>query len=116
MDKKLIRLNESDLNRIVKESVNRILNERFFDGFKNKNIPNEPNVEQEHIYSANELQWLYDNQDQLTPLQQKVLNGAMWVRARQANYNGYAKGWSNVLAKNGEIFYLEKGKLRKVGT
>ena len=31
MNKKLIRLTESDLHRIVKESVNEILNERLYD-------------------------------------------------------------------------------------
>ena len=33
MNKKLIRLTESDLHRIVKESVNRVLNEAYRDPF-----------------------------------------------------------------------------------
>ena len=39
MNKKLIRLTESDLHRIVKESVQKILNEGFFDKFYQGNIP-----------------------------------------------------------------------------
>lgn len=34
MNKKLIRLTESDLHKIVKESVNRVLKEAFSDGYK----------------------------------------------------------------------------------
>jgi hypothetical protein len=101
--KKIIRLTESDLHDIVKESVNRILKEN--------------GEGQNHIYSEKEMQWLYDNQDKLSPIQQKVLNAGMWVRARQANYHGYAKRWSNIILKNGETYYYENnGEIRKTGT
>ena len=74
-------------------------------------------VPQDHIFSEKEMQWLYDNQDKLSPIQQKVLNAGMWVRARQANYHGYAKRWSNIILKNGETYYYESnGKIRKTGT
>lgn len=99
----IIRLTESDLHNIVKESVNRILKEN--------------GEAQNHIYSEKEMQWLYDNQDRLTPIQQKVLKAGMWVRARQANYHGYAKRWPNIVLKNGETYYYENnGELRKTGT
>jgi hypothetical protein len=69
VNKKLIRLTEDDLHRIVRESVENILQ----------------NNSTGHIFSAKEMQWLYDNQDKLTPIQQKVLNAGMWLRARLAN-------------------------------
>ena len=99
MTKKIIRLTESDLHRIVKESVKNILKEH---------------ESQDHIFSEKEMQWLYDNQDKLSPIQQKVLKAGMWVRARQANYHGYAKRWSNIVLKNGEVFYYENGKMEKI--
>ena len=98
---KLIRLTEQDLHRIVKESVQRILKEE--------------DESQNHIYSEKEMKWLYDNQGELTPLQQKVLNAGMWVRAMQANYHGYAKRWPNIKVENGEIFYFDRdGEIRRV--
>jgi hypothetical protein len=102
MGKQIIRLTESDLYNIINESVRRILKEED---------------SQDHIFSAKEMQWLYDNQDKLSPIQQKVLNAGMWVRARQANYHGYAKRWSNIILKNGETYYYENnGEIRKTGT
>lgn len=102
MTKKIIRLTESDLHNVVKEAVKSILKEH---------------ESQDHIFSEKEMQWLYVNQDKLSPIQQKVLNAGMWVRARQANYHGYAKRWSNIILKNGETYYYESnGELRKTGT
>jgi hypothetical protein len=102
MENKIIRLTENDLHQIVREAVDAILNDS-----DTKN----------HIYSEKEMQWLYDNQDKLSPIQQKVLNAGMWVRARQANYHGYAKRWSNIILKNGETYYYESnGEIRKTGT
>lgn len=101
--KQTIRLTESKLRNIIFNEVKKVLNE----GFENYD-------EQNHDYSVNELQWLYDNQSDLTPFQQKVLNAAMWLRARQANYNGYAKNWSNIKAENGQIFYWQNGDLKKI--
>ncbi len=119
MSKKIIRLTESDLHSIVKESVHRILaNEGWLFGKKSKK-PNElvDKKPQKHIYSEKEMQDLYDNQDRLSPLEKKVLDGGMWVRAMQANYNGYTKRWPNIILDNGEIFYYNRdGKIRKVGT
>jgi len=93
MNKKLIRLTESDLHKIVKESVKRILKEDIED----------------KIYSEKEMQWLYDNQDSLSPIEEKILNIAMWDRARRANYHGYDKRWPNIKVENGKIFYPDNG-------
>ena len=99
--KKVIRLTESDIHRIVKESVRKILREEF--------------DQENHIYSEKEMKWLYDNQDGLSPLQQKVLNAGMWVRAMQANYHGYAERWPNIKVQNGEIFYYDRnGEMKRV--
>jgi hypothetical protein len=63
------------------------------------------------------MQWLYDNQDDLSPIERKVLRAGMWVRAMKANYHGYAKDWPNIILKDGETFYYAKdGRVRKVGT
>ena len=102
VEENIIRLTENDLHRMVMEAVKNILKEH---------------ESQDHIFSEKEMQWLYDNQDKLSPIQQKVLNAGMWVRARQANYHGYAKRWSNIILKNGETYYYERnGELRKTGT
>ena len=102
VEENIIRLTENDLHRMVMEAVKNILKEH---------------ESQDHIFSEKEMQWLYDNQDKLSPIQQKVLNAGMWVRARQANYHGYAKMWSNIILKNGETYYYESnGKIRKTGT
>ena len=99
--KRVIRLTESDIHRIVKESVRKILREEF--------------DQENHIYSEKEMKWLYDNQDGLSPLQQKVLNAGMWVRAMQANYHGYAERWPNIKVQNGEIFYYDRnGEMKRV--
>ncbi len=101
--KKVIKITESDLRRIVVESVNKILKEEI--------------DLQDHIFSEKEMQWLYDNQGDLSLLQQKVLNAGMWVRARQANFHGYVEKWPNIVLKNGETYYYENnGELRKTGT
>ena len=102
VEENIIRLTGNDLHRMVMEAVKNILKEH---------------ESQDHIFSEKEMQWLYDNQDKLSPIQQKVLNAGMWVRARQANYHGYAKRWSNIILKNGETYYYESnGKIRKTGT
>ena len=89
---KKIRLKESQINRMIKEE---------------SDVKN-------HTYSEREMKWLYDNQGELSPIEQKVLNAGMWVRARRANYHGYAKEWPNIVVINGEIFYYENGKLEKI--
>ena len=102
VEENIIRLTENDLHRMVMEAVKNILKEH---------------ESQDHIFSEKEMQWLYDNQNKLSPIQQKVLNAGMWVRARQANYHGYAKRWSNIILKNGETYYYESnGEIRKTGT
>lgn len=98
VEENTIRLTESDLHRIVMEAVDKILNDEA----------------QDHTYSEKEMKWLYDNQGELSPIEQKVLNAGMWVRARRANYHGYAKEWPNIAVINGEIFYYENGKLEKI--
>ena len=122
MENKIIRLTENDLHKIVKESVCKILvNEGLLSGlFGKKKEISSPQVEEEpqyHVYSEKEMQWLYDNQDDLSPIERKVLKAGMWVRAMKANYHGYAKDWPNIILKDGETFYYAKdGKIRKVGT
>ena len=122
MENKIIRLTESDLHKIVKESVCKILvNEGLLNGlFGKKKETQNPQVEEEpqnHVYSEKEMQWLYDNQDDLSPIEKKVLKAGMWVRAMKANYHGYAKDWSNIILKDGETFYYANdGRARKVGT
>ena len=66
VEENIIRLTENDLHRMVMEAVKNILKEH---------------ESQDHIFSEKEMQWLYDNQDKLSPIQQKVLNAGMWVRA-----------------------------------
>ena len=122
MEKKIIRLTESDLHKIVKESVCKILvNEGLLSGLfgKKKEIssPQDEEESQDHVYSEKEMQWLYDNQNDLSPIERKVLRAGMWVRAMKANYHGYAKDWPNIILKDGETFYYAKdGRVRKVGT
>ena len=117
MKKKVIRLTESDLHRIIKESVYDILvNESLF---SRENEMLEPTADEpkDHTYTEKEMQWLYDNQKDLSPIERDVLNAGMWVRAMQANYHGYAKRWPNIILKNGETFYYDKkGNIRKTGT
>ena len=98
VDENIIRLTESDLHRIVMETVDKILNDEA----------------QDHTYSEKEMKWLYDNQGELSPIEQKVLNAGMWVRARRANYHGYAKEWPNIAVRNGEVFYFDNGELKKI--
>lgn len=98
VEENIIRLTERDLHRIVKEAVEKILNDEA----------------QDHTYSEKEMKWLYDNQGELTPLERKVLNAGMWVRARKANYHGYAKEWPNIAVRNGEVFYFDNGELKKI--
>ena len=113
VEENIIRLTENDLHRMVMEVVNRMITERREGDHKFV----KGDVPQDHIFSEKEMQWLYDNQDKLSPIQQKVLNAGMWVRARQANYHGYAKRWSNIILKNGETYYYESnGEIRKTGT
>lgn len=98
VEENIIRLTESDLHRIVMETVDKILNDEA----------------QDHTYSEKEMKWLYDNQGELSPIEQKVLNAGMWVRARKANYHGYAKEWPNIAVINGEVFYFDNGELKKI--
>lgn len=91
--------------KLTEEYIRRIVRESFEEAMADNN----------HIYTEREMKWLYDNQDKLSPIQQKVLNAGMWVRAMQANYHGYAEGWPNISVMNGEIFYFDKnGDMEKV--
>lgn len=115
-------LKESELKQMISDSIRDIISEGVFDIFKKKGqnpTQEQPNdeenaVPENHIYSAKELQWLYDNQDKINDFQRKVLSRAMWVRAMRANYHGYHKNWFNICVKNGEIYYWKKnGELDK---
>ena len=102
MSKQLVKITESDLCRIVESAVKELLSEEI-------------GVDGDHTYSEKEMQWLYNNQDKLTPMQEKVLNAGMWVRAMKANYHGYDKSWPNIVVKNNEIFYFAKnGELNRI--
>lgn len=102
MDKQLVKITESDLYRMVESAVKELLSEEI-------------GIDDDHTYSEQEMQWLYNNQDKLTPMQEKVLRAGMWVRARNANYHGYDKKWPNIVVKNNEIFYFEKnGELNRI--
>lgn len=59
------------------------------------------------IFSEKELQDLYDNQDNLTKAEERVLDAAMWVRARMANFHGYTDRWYNVGVKDQKIYYWD---------
>lgn len=119
MTKKIIRLTENDIHRIVCETVNNILEEGFFDKSKKKSEPEvRPEIENEppqnHIYSVKELQWLYDNQNSINDFERNILSAAMWLRAMKANYHGYTKEWHNIILRDGETYYYDNnGKLRK---
>lgn len=117
MEKKIIRITESDLHRIVKESVHKILvNEGWFGKKTETPSPLVDEKSQNHVYSEKEMQELYDNRKNLSPIERKVLDAGMWVRAMQANYHGYAKRWSNIILKDGETFYYDRnGEVRKIG-
>ena len=69
---------------------------------------------QNHTFSVNELESMYNNQRDLTEAQRKVLNAAMWVRARMANYYGYAPNWFNVKIQDGILFYFENGEQKRI--
>ena len=102
MDKQLVKITEYDLYRMVESAVKELLSEEI-------------GIDDDHTYSEQEMQWLYNNQDKLTPMQEKVLRAGMWVRARNANYHGYDKKWPNIVVKNNEIFYFEKnGELNRI--
>lgn len=117
--KKLVRLTESDLHRIVKESVNRVLtNEGVFDSFskrkENSEIKKENEAPKDHIYSVKELQQMYDNYREINDFQRRVVDAAMWVRARMANYHGYTKEWHNIAVKDGKLYYYDGGELARI--
>lgn len=111
MAKQIIRLTENDLHRIVKESVDMVMANLN----KGKNDKLEPEIEDEvpkdHIYSVKELQWLYNNQNGLNDIERKVLDAAMWVRARMANYHGYTKEWYNIALKDGKTYWYYNGEM-----
>ena len=76
--------------KLTEEYIRRIVRESFEEAMADNN----------HIYTEREMKWLYDNQDKLSPIQQK---------------HGYAEGWPNISVMNGEIFYFDKnGDMEKV--
>jgi hypothetical protein len=72
-------LSESTLLRLIENCVQKVMEGLAPQGYDG------------HIFSAQELKSMYDNQNGLDEVQQKALNAAMWVRARNANYHGYSK-------------------------
>lgn len=112
-----IHTNENRLRKMIREDIKSI----FSKNGNNGNQPTPSNVQnntpQDHIYSSKELQWLYDNQDELNSIQQDVLRAAMWARAMYAGYHGYSKQWQCIAVKNGELYYYDKNNnMRKIGT
>lgn len=69
---------------------------------------------QNHTFSVKELESMYNNQRDLAETQRKVLDAAMWVRARRANYHGYAPNWFNVRMEDGVLFYFENGEQKRI--
>ena len=97
-----VMLNENAIRQIVTECLKAILKE---------------NDEMNHDYTEKEMEWLYNNQNNLTPMQRKVLSAGCWMRARKANYQGYDKRWPNISVKDGVVYYYDmNGKLRRIGT
>lgn len=130
--KQLIRLTESDLHNIIIESVNNIINEKKWFGNKNDNQTKETlsnmllcprsvkftNDEDGNeliataYYKSQDLEKLYNNQDNLCRFERIVLNKAMWGRAMRANYHGYDEDWGIVWYKDGAFYVNDiKGKL-----
>lgn len=113
-----IRLTESELRQLIVNEVKSALNEGLFDIFKKKEEPSTTNIVKPekpyHIYTVQELEWLYKNQTNLSPIQHKVLSAALWVRARQANYHGFAKKWPNIMVKDGNVYYWKNGELTRI--
>lgn len=131
MKKNLIRLSECDLNRIIKESVNNILNEKLFrsnDNYEDvirlsdmllcprsvKMISDADgnDIIESAYYKSQDLEKLYNNQDNLCRFERIVLNKCMWGRAMRANYHGYDDDFGVVWYKDGS-FYVNgpKGKM-----
>lgn len=104
MNKRLIRLTESDLHRIVKESVGKILNESK--GRKTKNV--------NEVYNKyNELQrFAYENQ-QFRPMIQKLADFAEDVaqigkmRGKDNYYQFYHKLNGDILQMNNLWNFLD---------
>lgn len=124
----LIRLTEGDLHRIIKESVNKVLNEGLF-GDNNESHDNirlvgmllcpravkmvsGSDIIESAYYKSQDLEKLYDNQDNLCRFERIVLNKCMWGRAMRANYHGYDDDFGVVWYKDGS-FYVNgpKGKM-----
>ena len=113
-----IRLTESELRQIIANEVKSALNEGLFDIFKKKEKPSKVNNGEPekpyHVFTVQELDWLYHNQKNLSPIQHKVLSAALWVRARQANYQGFSKQWPNIMVKDGNVYYWKNGELTRI--
>ena len=111
----MLNIDESKLRQLITKSVKMALNEGIFDFFrKRKESPREeePNKQQfpqdNDIFSGRDMQYLYDNQNSLTPIEREVLNVGMWERAMRAGYHGYAKDWPNIMIKDGEVYYFDQ--------
>lgn len=129
--KNTIRITESDLRNLIKESVTNILKEANWLSRKNtQETPklvdmlrcphavkmtqdaNGNEVIESAYYKPQDLQNLYSNQKGLSRFERIVLKKAMWGRARRTNYHGYDKDWGIVWYKN-NTFYVNdiNGKL-----
>lgn len=95
-------LSESTLLRLLENCVEKVMEGLAPQGYDG------------HIFSAQELKSMYENQNGLDEVQQKALNAAMWVRARIANYHGYSEDWPNIMYKGGKYFYWNGGQLLEV--
>lgn len=129
--KKTIRITESDLRNLIKESVTNILKEanwlsrnntqdtqklvdmlRCPHAVKMTQDANGNEIIESAYYKQQDLQNLYSNQNNLSRFEKIVLKKAMTGRARRANYHGYDKDWGIVWYKN-NTFYVNdiNGKL-----
>lgn len=112
MKKRLIRLTESDLHRIVKESVDAVMaNLNRHNSKPEPPVEDKEEIPKDHIYSVKELKWMYEHYRELNDIERKVLDAAMWVRARLANYHGYTKEWHNIALKDGKTYWYYNGEL-----
>lgn len=125
--KNTIRITESDLRNLIKESVTNILKEaNWFSRKKTQDTQVTPKlvdmlrcphavkmiqdangneIIESAYYKPQDLQNLYSNQKGLSRFERIVLNKAMGGRACRANYHGYDKDWGIVWYKN-NTFYV----------
>ena len=96
MNKKLIRLTESDLHKVIKESVNRVLNEISIDTLQR--------AQDKAFKDFDSMLWL-DDEDYDEDLDNK----------RQRQYNAFKDRIHQLKSQGGKkVFYIEKGVIQRL--